>query len=437
MKRILIYTCDSLDSSELDAIRSLAGRLLHAPSAVELRIVSDTPLHRHAREDVGVSSVTLPRFDAAGPAPGSTAAARPSLGTTLHLRAQIIARAIAEFAPDLILVDGLPFGRYDELVRIIATPWPVQIGPQWVLLLRDLIGSPQHALQVWRERGYFDAMATHYTKVFVCGDKDIFDLRHEYAMPEAAAAKLEYCGYIAPEAGRSPQGRLRRSLSVPDHGLLVLVNPGPGADGESLVHDFLQGLRTLPPALRPRSHIVCGAHMRESERRVAACAIHSMPQVSLQHDTRDTMSLLAAADVVLTHGSYRRICEVLALRRRAVVVPSRAAATEETLRATRLAQLGLIRHVSAGTDGPRAIIDAIGAELAAASLERLTPWRPTSDAIDFMASSMHGLLDIEPECVTAAVEQGVQRSIRRRAAHPIVLPLRDLSPASPASGRPH
>lgn len=437
MKRVLIYASDSLGTSDLDGIRSLAQRLLQVPGQLQLQIVSDAPVHRRARDNPGTTTITLPRFDTPRNERASANAQRPSLGALLHSRAQIVARAIAEFDPDLILVDGLPFGQHDELARIIATPWPVQIGPQWVLLLRDLIGCPERALHLWRERGYFEAIASHYTTVLVCGDKEIFDLEREYAMPAAAAAKLEYCGYIAPEPGRSPEGRLRRALGVPDNGLLVLVTAGPGADGEALIADYLCGLRSTPPALRPRSHIVCGAAMRESERLAAACAIHSMPQVSLQHDSRDTMSLMAAADVVVANGGYRKMCEVLSLRRRAVVIPGRADAPEQTARVKRLAELGLVRTVGPLSCGPQALVDAVCAELVVAATQRLTRWRPTRDAIEFVAGTVHGLLDLEPECVSDAIAQGQRRNSRRRAATVLPLPLRDLGQGSPAAARPH
>ena len=77
-------------------------------------------------------------------------------------------------------------------------------------------------------------------------------------------------------------------------------------------------------------------------------------------------------------------------------------------------------------DQARETIDAISAELAAAASQQLTRWRPTSDAIEFVASTVHGLLDLEPECVSDAFAQGEQRQIRRGAAMPRPLPLRDL-----------
>ena len=79
------------------------------------------------------------------------------------------------------------------------------------------------------------------------------------------------------------------------------------------------------------------------------------------------MSLIAAADVVVADTSYRKICEVLALRRRAVVVPGTVSAHKLSLRAQRLAELGLIRMVSRQEFGPHSLIEAVGAELGAAA----------------------------------------------------------------------
>ncbi len=426
MKRVLIYASTGPDAADLATLHSLTQRLLQSPSGVELTIISEEPLQRRSRENPAARHVTLPRVNAPAGTRQTADAPRPSFGAVLQDRAQTIRRTIAEFAPDLIVVDGSPFGQYDELARILATPWPVQIGPQWVLLLRDLLGCRARAPQIWRERGYFDAIVSHYTKVLVLGERDIFDLERDYEMPAAVVAKLEYCGYVTPEPGRSVPGRLRRALGVPQGQALVVVSPGPGPDGEALIRDIVTGLRALPPDARPRCHIVCGEQMRESERFTAACFIHGMPCVSLQHGSRDTMSLLAAADVVVADAGYRKICELLASRRRAVVVPGLADAPEQTARARRLAELGLLRWIDPRRTDPNALLAAVRSEIELVVAQPLTPLRSTADAIEFVATTLHNLLEFEPECISDANSRGVARSLRRRTAPPIDMALRKL-----------
>ena len=427
MKRVLIYANSGLDADELDTLRALARRILQLPGELDLRILSDAPVCLRREGDAGVSQLHLSKLGVAG----NPSAQHTCRGAELEARTRIIRRALAQFNPDLVLVDGLPYGQYDELAPILATPWPVQIGPQWVLLLRDLLGCGEPAARLWRKRGYFEAIAKHYKQVLVLGERRVFDLEREYQVPAAAAEKFSYCGYFAPEPGRSVPGRLRRALGVANSERLVVVTAGAGADGEALIRNVLAGLRARPAALRPRCHIVYGEQMRESERLAAACLIHGMPSVSLQHGSRDMMSLIAAADVVVANASYHKICEVLALRRRTVVVPGETDAKEQTMRARRMEELGLIRMVPAHACTPRALLEAICTEVLAAASQRLTAWRPTTDSIEFITSTVGDLLDLEPECVTDARALRSARKARQRAPPSVGLPLRNLVESDP------
>jgi predicted glycosyltransferase len=72
-----------------------------------------------------------------------------------------------------------------------------------VLLLRDILDSAEATTRVWRKNGYFEAIEAYYDQVLVVGCPTVFDLRREYAFPPFAAAKVDFCGYIARQPGRS------------------------------------------------------------------------------------------------------------------------------------------------------------------------------------------------------------------------------------------
>ncbi len=57
------------------------------------------------------------------------------------------------------------------------------------------------------------------------------------------------------------------------------------------------------------------------------------------------MSLMAAADVVVAMGGYNTVCELLTLRKRAVLVPRVQPGVEQCVRAERMAAMGLLRMV--------------------------------------------------------------------------------------------
>ncbi len=149
-----------------------------------------------------------------------------------------------------------------------------------MLLLRDILDSPESTTRVWRKNGYFEAITAYYDQVLVVGCPEVFDLRHEYGFPPFAAAKVEFCGYIAREAGRRTRDDVRRELGVHAGEPLVLVTPGGGEDGYSLVSAALRALAERPSATRPRTHIVCGPEMSETQRAAVAQAVSALPRES-------------------------------------------------------------------------------------------------------------------------------------------------------------
>jgi predicted glycosyltransferase len=100
-----------------------------------------------------------------------------TLDATVRLRANLIRSAIADFAPDLILVDKKPFGVEDELSGALAEMAPpARPAEAGAAAARH----PRHAettARIWRKNGYFEAISAYYDQVLVVGCPSVFDLR--------------------------------------------------------------------------------------------------------------------------------------------------------------------------------------------------------------------------------------------------------------------
>jgi predicted glycosyltransferase len=132
----------------------------------------------------------------------------------VRLRANMIKSAIADFEPDLVLVDKKPFGVEDELAGALEALPTHQKRPRMVLLLRDILDSPEATARIWRKNGYFEAI-DHLLRPGAGGRQpEVFDLREEYEFPPFAAAKVQFCGYIAREPARQTRAQMRQALKV-------------------------------------------------------------------------------------------------------------------------------------------------------------------------------------------------------------------------------
>jgi predicted glycosyltransferase len=398
MKRVLIYSHDTFGLGNIRRMLEVARHLVQSSSEVSVLVITGSPMLHAFRIPAQVDYVKLPCLSRNVQGRYAARYLDLTLDATVRLRANIIRSTIADFAPDLILVDKKPFGVEDELAGALAALPDSVHRPRLMLLLRDILDSPEETMRVWRKNRYFEAIEAYYDQVLVVGSPDIFDLRREYALPPFAAAKVTFCGYIARQPGRQSRAGVRRSLGVGAAEPLVLVTPGGGEDGHQLIMTCLEGLKALPAAERPRTHIVCGPEMGEAPRAAIGRAAAELPQVTLQDFSDDMMSLMAAADVVLSMGGYNTVCELLTLHKRAVVVPRVQPVQEQAIRAERMAARGLLRMLHPDQLTPGTLWQTLRAQLKSqAPLPKL--------------NTLHGL-----ERVTAAIFDSIGLAARIPAA---------------------
>jgi predicted glycosyltransferase len=182
-------------------------------------------------------------------------------------------------------------------------------------------------------------------------------------MPIGVASKVAFCGYIRREKGRVPRALLRQELEVQPDESLVLVTPGGGGDGYSLINTYLQSISRLPQPRKLRSLIISGPEMPRSQRETLAKMANSLPNVQLMDFTHDPVSYLDAADLVVSMGGYNTTIEILSLRKRAIVVPRVEPVQEQWIRAERMAKLGLFHVIHPDRLTPKRLMEGIRAEL--------------------------------------------------------------------------
>ena len=402
MKRVLIYSHDTFGLGNIRRMLEVARHLVQASPEVSVLVITGSPMLHAFRIPQRVDYVKLPCLSRTVEGRYGARFLDLSLDATVRLRANLIRSAIADFAPDLIVVDKKPFGVEDELAGALSELPTGARRPKLVLLLRDILDSPEETSRVWRKNGCFEAIEAYYDEVLVVGSPEIFDLRHEYRFPPFAAAKVRFCGYIARQPGRLARADARRGLGVADREPLVLVTPGGGEDGHALIAASLAGLSALPAAHRPRMHIVCGPEMRDAERAALHRAASTLPQVSLQDFSDDMMSLMAAADVVVAMGGYNTVCELLTLHKRAVVVPRVKPGQEQAIRAERMSALGLLRMLHPSSLTPAALMDAVHTEIAALAGPTRHSQLHSLDGLERCTAAIFEHIGLTPELATRA-----------------------------------
>ena len=103
------------------------------------------------------------------------------------------------------------------------------------------------------------------------------------------------------------------------------------------------------------------------------------------------LSYVNAADVVVSMAGYNTICEILSLRKRAIIVPRVSPVREQQIRAERMARLSLFKMVHPGELTPRVLMDAVKSELQTAQYPCEAPAGIEMDALPRIAQLIRNL----------------------------------------------
>ncbi len=418
MKRILVYSHDTFGLGNIRRMLEVARHLVQSSSEVSVLVITGSPMLHAFRIPDRIDYVKLPCLSRNVDGRYGARTLPISLEQTVRLRANLIRSAIADFEPDLILVDKKPFGVEDELAGALEAMSASAKRPKLVLLLRDILDSAESTTRVWRKNGYFEAISAYYDQVLVVGCPEVYDLRREYDFPPFAAAKVRFCGYIAREAGRQPRDVVRRTLGVAANEPLLLVTPGGGEDGHELVSNVMRALNAMPAPQRPRTHIVCGPEMSEARRDAVHEAARALTNASVQDFCDDMMSLMSAADVVVAMGGYNTVCELLTLRKRALIVPRVKPGVEQSIRAERMAALGFLHMLHPDLLSPTTMLAALQSELAAWRAHQQPVALRRLDGLAHVSAALFEAMGHRPVAPRPAGEAETQRRPRRNLHAP-------------------
>src|SRR2546428_263470 len=189
---------------------------------------------------------------------------------------------------------------------------------------------------------------------------------------------------------KGPQGVFGELLPEGGSRPITLCLVGGGRDGLTLAEAFLR-------AKKPGTGVVVTGPLMPPESRASLRLLAAQhPRTHVLEFVTNPCPLLERADRVVAMGGYNTICEILAYRKPALVVPRTEPRTEQLIRAARFAALGLVDMLRPSDLSP----EAISAWLAA-KVERPTA---AEEMVDF--SGVRRLPELLEEVLAAQVRAG-------------------------------
>ena len=347
-RSILLYSHDTYGLGHFRRNSAIAHAVRLQDRAVRLVMLTGSALAGDWHLPEAAELVRMPSVIKVGAEDYRPVTSRSMSGLRAE-RAGIIFSTLLNVRPDVFLVDHAPLGMKGELRRSLEMARNHLPGTRVVLGLRDILDDPDTVRRTWTEQGVYSVLESLYDEVLVYGCRDLFDVTEQYAFPEEVRRRTIFTGYVAKDYSLEPQssGRVPWTKARSGRERRILVMGGGGGDAAELFCAFIDGWPQMAQPGREKGLLVTGPMMPGADRaELSSLAAHA--GLELIRSSTSMLSLIAAADVVVSMGGYNSVVESLSARRPLVIFPRTAPRQEQLIRARMLERLGLASVVLPG-----------------------------------------------------------------------------------------
>lgn len=242
------------------------------------------------------------------------------------MRRDALLAAFDDLRPDVLLIEAFPFGRRQVRFELLPLLDAAHARPDRPLIAASVRDILQAGRKPGRDRETVDALAA-FDAVLMHGDPSFARIEESFPLAAEIADKVHYTGLVAPPP---PQASARFD---------VVVSAGGGAVGAPLIAAAMGARGLLPDHLT--WCVLTGPNLPQAD--YDAIAARAGDRLAVHRFRPDLAGLLAGAGVSVSQAGYNTVCDVLQAGCRAVLVPfASGGETEQTLRAEKLAALGLV-----------------------------------------------------------------------------------------------
>lgn len=286
-------------------------------------------------------------------------------------RRDAILSTLRQTCPDVLFIELFPFGRKKFAFELLPLLKAARRGdggkmPQIVSSLRDLLVSARPDQQAhddrasWLCRRYFDSVLIH-------ADPALARLEDTFKPRRAPGIPVHYTGFVVPD--RKPVTARTNVSDAP-----LLVSAGSGSVGGPLFRAAIEAHSLMSPATRPPLHVVAGPFLGAEEWAWLQAAAQDRSDVRVDRVVPDLAACMRGARASLSQCGYNSALDIVVSGVPALVAPyGDARENEQSNRAARLAELGVVRALPAGDLDPVRLARELDATLG---------FRPAANRLD-------------------------------------------------------
>lgn len=340
----LFYSPDSIGLGHMRRNSAIATALVGmVPGASALLLVGSGA---GAAFDLakGIDCVKLPSLQKTGLEQWQARHLEIEPAMALRLRQGLIKEAVEVLRPDVLVVDHLPAGIWNELLPTLQMIRSWGGRTRTVLGLRDILDEPERIVARWSNDGTYTLIDKYYDEVLIYGTPDHYPTSRLYGLDAHVPGKSRYCGYVTSKAvsdlARTLKDENRRPPAAKPK---ILVTAGGGHDAYPMMSACVAAFRELTAGCHFQATVVTGPLMPAKEQQLLRTEADGL-RVKIKSWDSDLAERMAKSDLILTMGGYNSMLETVCLGRPAINIPRTGPSQEQRIRARLFQDRGLVGY---------------------------------------------------------------------------------------------
>ncbi len=348
---ILMYSHDTYGLGHIRRTMAIARNLVRP--GVNILIVTGSPIVGRYTMPSGVDFVRMPGMIKKSNTVYVPHSIKVDPKIAISIRKNIISSTAKAFKPDLFIVDKVPSGLKNEVLPTLK--WIKKNLPctRVVLGLRDILDDAESTRADWKKKKFPEILRDLYSEIWVYGEKDLYNPIEEYAFPDDIAKKTVFTGYIPRKVPKIRKVKRKQKQ--------VVVTIGGGGDGYIVLDNYLKMLETNG-TVDFKTLMITGPFLAPDRLDELADRARAL-KVQIKPFVKNIEKRMAHADLIVTMGGYNTLCEILSLRKPALVIPRDNPRQEQLLRANVFKGRGLCDFIKWGEVGPEIMREKVNALL--------------------------------------------------------------------------
>jgi len=279
-----------------------------------------------------------------------------SAGSVLEARARLLARAVERLRPDVILVDHYPFSKWElepEVSAAVDAARRCQASVRILCSLRDVVRQSRHERvdNETYQATVLAALDARFDGLLVHADPAFTRLEEHFERSAALTIPVAYTGFVT----ALPHGE-----AAPLSTAYAVLSCGGGARHRAFLLAAMEAFRRLAAegALGVSSLVVFpAAFADDTDLEVIESAARGGP-FDVRRFGPEFERYLAGSTLSISRAGYKTCAALLAARVRAVLVPD-PQMSDQSVRAKRLAALGIATRIDGDETNVSALMTAI------------------------------------------------------------------------------